>query len=254
MSGLRLIGVLAALALACQAARAEQLVSTMSNPSIAITSSFNGETLSFFGNVEPDPDSRQVPQGPFGVVIVVIGPSADRVVRLKTAELGFWMNTSQVVFKTFPTYYHLLASGPLDRIAAPQMLDALKILPEDQPAKAAPADEPDAAAFGKHLVRLMREEGLFGVDEGAIKFLSTTTYAGRLNLPADIQSGLFIARTYLFKDGQLIAQSGESFTINTIGFERFLGKTAHEQPLLYGLASVILALGTGWLAGVAFKR
>ena len=39
-----------------------------------------------------------------------------------------------------------------------------------------------------------------------------------------------------------------------IGFERFLGLAAQQQPLLYGLVCVILALFTGWLGGVVFRR
>lgn len=238
----------------CTYANAEQLVSTVSNPSIAITSSFNGETLTFFGTIEPDPGATQRLSGPYDVVIVVIGPSSDRVARLKTNELGIWINTQQVVFKTFPTYYQVLASGPLDRITDRATLDAAAILPEAQPAKSAPSDTPGTREFGAELVRLMEQRGLFGVDEAAVKFLSNTTYSARLDLPGNIQSGLFIAQTYVFKDGLLIAKAGESFSISTTGFERLVGATARENPLVYGLVSVVLALGTGWLAGVAFKR
>ena len=39
-----------------------------------------------------------------------------------------------------------------------------------------------------------------------------------------------------------------------IGFERFLALSAVQQPALYGLICVILALFTGWLGGVIFKR
>jgi uncharacterized protein (TIGR02186 family) len=240
--------------LAGTAGRAEQLVSTISNPSIAVTSNFNGESLSFFGNVEPDPDAKGQLQGPYDVVIVIIGPSTDRAARLKTNELGLWMNTRQVVFHTFPTYYQLLASGPLERIVDPAALEKLAILPEDQPAKSAPPDDPDAATFGQELTRLMQQKGLFGVNEGAVKFLSATTYEARLQLPGNIQNGLFITQTYLFKNGQPVAQTGESFSINTTGFERFVGATARENPVLYGLISALLAIGTGWLGGVLFKR
>jgi hypothetical protein len=33
-----------------------------------------------------------------------------------------------------------------------------------------------------------------------------------------------------------------------------LGLAAVDHPLLYGLAAVILALFTGWLGGVVFRR
>jgi hypothetical protein len=38
------------------------------------------------------------------------------------------------------------------------------------------------------------------------------------------------------------------------GFENFVYVMSRQQPLLYGIACVLLALGTGWLAGVVFRR
>ena len=38
------------------------------------------------------------------------------------------------------------------------------------------------------------------------------------------------------------------------GFENFVFVASRQQPLLYGLVCVVLALGTGWLAGVVFRR
>jgi len=248
--------VLAALALLLMlagAARAEGLVSTVSNANIAITSSFDGETLSLFGNVEPDPGQGAV-QGPFDIIIVVIGPSVDRVARLKTNRLGLWMNTEQVEFNPFPTFFHVLASNPLKKITDEQTLTAERILPETQAQVSAVPQSLHVERFGTELVRLMTARGLFGVDEEAVRFLSPTAYVAQLTLPGDISNGLFITQTYLFKNGQLIARRGDSFAVNKTGFERFLFTASHDYPLLYGLTCVVLALATGWLGGVIFRR
>ena len=58
----------------------------------------------------------------------------------------------------------------------------------------------------------------------------------------------------MFKDGQIIARKSEGFAVRKIGFERFLALASVQQPLLYGIVCVILALFTGWLGGVLFKR
>jgi uncharacterized protein (TIGR02186 family) len=100
----------------------------------------------------------------------------------------------------------------------------------------------------------MNARGLFGINETGVKFLSPTAYVAQLTLPADISNGLFITQTYLFKNGKLLAKRGDSFAVNKTGFERFLFTSSREYPLLYGLVCVILAVGTGWLGGVIFKR
>ncbi len=38
------------------------------------------------------------------------------------------------------------------------------------------------------------------------------------------------------------------------GFEQAITNLAHRQPALYGLATVVVACFTGWLAGVALRR
>jgi len=247
------IAVAFALTLGAGAAKAEDLVSTVSNPNIAITSNFDGETLSLFGNVEPD--SNQVAaKGPYDVIIVITGPSVDRVARLKTNNFGLWMNTEQVEFNPFPTYFHVLSSNPLLKITDEQILEANRILPDAQARVSAVPQSLHVERFGAELIRLMSAKGLFGQNEVGVKFLSPTAYVAQLTLPGDITNGLFITQTYLFKDGKLLAKRGDSFAVNKTGFERFLFTSAQEYPLLYGLTCVLLAIGTGWLGGVIFRR
>ena len=63
-------------------ALAERLVSSISRTEVSITSSFQGETLTFFGNIEPEAGAAQpFVTGPYHVIIVVSGPLQDRVVR-----------------------------------------------------------------------------------------------------------------------------------------------------------------------------
>ena len=52
--------------------------------------------------------------------------------------------------------------------------------------------------------------------------------------------------------GAVLVKDG--WAVQSIGFERFLALSAVQQPLLYGLVCVVLALFTGWLGGVLFKR
>ena len=234
-------------------ARAETLVSTVSNPNIAITSSFDGETLSLFGNVEPDEGKSGV-KGPFDVIIVITGPSVDRVARLKTNNFGLWINTEKVEFQPFPTYFQVLGSTPLEKITSHETLEAERILPDAQTRISANPASLHVDRFGKELVALMTTKGLFGINEEGVKFLSPTAYVAQLTLPADISNGLFITQTYLFRNGVLLAKRGDSFAVNKTGFERFLFTSSRDQPLLYGITCVLLAIGTGWLGGAIFRR
>jgi hypothetical protein len=47
---------------------------------------------------------------------------------------------------------------------------------------------------------------------------------------------------------------GTSFVIAKVGFEQRLFDLSRSAPLLYGLAAVALALVTGYVGGVVFRR
>jgi len=250
----RLLAIAALLALTVPA-QAERLVSMVSRDQVAITSSFSGETLTLFGNVEPDVGAANtVISGPYHVIITVTGPLQTLVARHSQPVLGVWMNTEQAVFRNFPSYYHVLASAPLTDITSPEELDALAITPDDQVAQTSPPPTLQGMRLGRELIRLMTEQGLVGVNPNGVVFRSGTLYAAQVTLPSNVPPGPYLVHTMLFKNGELIAQRSEGFSVRKIGFERFLGQAATEFPLLYGIVCVILALFTGWLGGVVFRR
>lgn len=236
-------------------AQGARLVSTLSTDTVQITSSFTGQTLSLFGNIEPDAGSGQrFIEGPFHVVIVVVGPTMQRVARKKSNFFGLWINTEQVIFDDFPGYFRVLSSGRLADITDATTLAVEDILPEAQPRHSETAGWWDSMVFGRELVRLMGARNLFGVDENAVNFQSDTVYSARLTLPSDIPPGPYLARTFVFKNGQIIARHSEGFGVRKIGFERFLGTAARQYSLAYGIACVAIAIFVGWLGGIVFKR
>lgn len=235
--------------------QAERLVSQLSNDTIEITSSFDGERMTFFGSIVPDAGSEQRHvEGPFHVIIVVMGPTQDRVAREMTHNFGIWLNTDQVVFRNFPSYFQVLSSGRLLDITDITTLSTEYILPESHTIVPNEAGWWKTAIFGRELVRLMTEQGLFGVSENAVNFLSNNFYSAQLTLPSNAPPGPYLALTYVFKNGEVIARRSEGFAVRKIGFERFVALSAVQQPFFYGLVCVVLALFTGWLGGVIFKR
>ena len=245
---------LVALLLATPAA-AERLVSQVSNETIEITSSFDGERMNFFGSIAPDAGSEdKFVTGPFHVVIVVLGPTQNRVAREKTHNFGIWLNTDKVEFDNFPSYLHVLSSARLTDITDITTLTSNAIVPEAYTMAASTSDWWKTEIFSRELVRLMSQEGLFGVQENAVNFLSENFYSARLTLPSNAPPGPYVALTFVFKDGQVIARKSEGFSVRKIGFERFIALSAVQQPLLYGVICVLLALFTGWLGGAIFKR
>lgn len=234
---------------------AERLVSVVSDKLVSIDSTFSGETLTLFGNVEPELDSGQrYVEGPFDVIVVIQGPAQDRVTRRKTRQLGVWLNTEQLAFKSIPSFFWVLASDELTDIASSELLTVEGILPETRPQLTVVQGSGDPRTFGAEMVRLMTEAGLYGVNPRGVHFQSETLYSAQVSLPADVPNGNFLARTYLFKNGEIASMRAEGFSVRKTGFEQFLNLSARQYPWAYGIACVIVAIFTGWLGGVVFRR
>lgn len=243
----------AMLALIAFPAKAERLVSTLSSQQVLITSSFDGTVLSLFGSIEGD-TAEQVATGPYNVLIVIEGPRQDRVTRVKTSNFGIWSNTDHVNFEHFPSFYAVVSSGRLENIIDPAVLNQYAVLPIDQARAASQTTGLKGERFAGELVRLMEKEGHFVTREDGIRFLSDTAYAMNITLPSDVANGPFSVHTFVFKNKLLVADRSEGFVVRKSGFENFVFVASRQQPLLYGIVCVLLALGTGWLAGVVFRR
>lgn len=243
----------AMLILAAVPVAGEKLVSTLANQQVLITSSFDGAVVSMFGSIEAETPGEDL-SGPYNVIVIITGPLQDRVARIKTNRFGIWTNTDDVTFQHFPSFYAVVSSGRLDSIADPSVLQQFTVPLLDQARHAAQTDGLKGERFSQELVRLMQEEGHFVLREDGIRFLSPTAYAVNVILPSDVANGPFIVRTLVLKDGQLVADNSAGFSVRKSGFENFVFTASRQQPLLYGIVCVILALGTGWLAGVVFRR
>lgn len=241
--------------MAISASPAQRLASALSSNTVSVDSSFSGETLTIFGNIEPDigSDVRIEDEG-YHIIILVQGPAIDRLARRKRSNLGIWLNTEQVLFKAFPSYFWIISSSRIENIASLEVLEEQGLLPQSQPRLVSSSGNGNAAELGKQLVRLMRDEGLYGVRENGVVFRSRTLYSASLSLPANVPNGDFLAQTFLMKDGKVIAKKAQGFSVRKTGFERLVGTTAKTTPLVYGLVCVLLAMFTGWLGGVVFRR
>ena len=87
-----------------------------------------------------------------------------------------------------------------------------------------------------------------------MSFISDAIFRTAVWIPANVPVGDYRVAAYLFSNGALLASTGDRITISKTGFEQNLSDFAHGRPLTYGLACVALALFTGWLGGVIFRR
>lgn len=245
----RLLTVLLAALLGATHANAQELplVTDMSQSTISITSSFTGTDILLFGTVD----------GPGDVVVVVQGPREDLVVRRKAKVGGIWMNRRAVTFHSVPAYYAVASSAPLDEIAPLAVRAQYRLggafLDFAVGANTRQLAGAELIAFREAVLRNKRRDELYVENEGSVRFRDRL-FRTSLEFPASAPEGDYTVKTYLVRDGQVVEEQSTPLSIRKAGLERTIFDLANEQPALYGVIAIIIALFSGWLAATAFRR
>lgn len=249
---MRLAAILLALcALALPAPAQEEVVADLSQNRVSITADFVGSEILVFGAVK-----REAPIQPeqLGVIVTVAGPWQSVMVRRKSRVAGIWANSASVEIDRAPSFYAVATSAPIADI----LLEIEDLRYAITPRRAirsvgAPEDIIDSPRFTSALIRVRESAGLYQMDEGAVDLAEDTLFSTSIELPANIVEGNYAVRIFLTRDGEVITTYRTRIFVQKVGLERFLYTLAHEQPFLYGLLALVLAVGAGWGASTAFR-
>ena len=254
---LTVAGIVLGAALAGSPAQAERLIVSVSNHRVTVTPNYSGEELVLFGSVEKDAQT-QASRTNYDLVVTVSGPRADMVTRRKERKFGIWINTDARQFLKVPSYLAVFSNRPFDAIASPEVQrrqqlglnnvlltqrvgpDYADVVPED--------------AFRSAFVRLRSEHRLYRENTSAVTFLTPTLFRTGIPLPGEVPIGTYDVEIKLFADGALVTRTETAFEIVKVGFEQFIATTARQNGLLYGLVTAFMALMTGWMASIVFRK
>jgi uncharacterized protein (TIGR02186 family) len=238
-------------------ARAERLIVSVSNHRVTVTPNYSGEELVLFGSVEKD-DKTPANPGNYDLVVTVSGPRADMVTRRKERRFGIWVNNDYRQFLKVPTYLAIFSNRPFEAIAPPevqrrQQLGLNNVLLTQ---RVGPdyADVVPNDAFRSAFVRLRAQHGLYREATSAVTFLTPTLFRTGIPLPGEVPIGTYDVDIKLFANGALVTRTDTAFEIVKVGFEQFVATTAHQNGFAYGLVTAFMALMTGWMASIVFRK
>jgi uncharacterized protein (TIGR02186 family) len=258
MSARRTIALAGAtlLALATPAA-AERLVSTLSTSRVLIASNFTGADVVLFGSVERDAQTV-ARRGGYDIVVTVTGPRESVVTFRKERVAGVWVNADSRTFVKAPSYLVVLANRTINDIADVNTLRrtqtglARTLLPQEIGGDIADSirDDPFRQAF----LRLKIDQRLYAEQQNGVTFLTPALFRATIPIPDNAPTGSYEVDVKLFADGALLARTQTAMEVVKVGFEQLVANAARDHGLLYGLATAMMALLTGWFASVVFRK
>jgi hypothetical protein len=234
------------LALLSGPAAAERLVVALSTEIVRIASNFAGDSISLFGVIERRGAVSRT--GPYEVVVIVKGPPERVLVQKRERVFGIWVNDAGEVFEAIPAYYGLFTTPGASAL----------VMEEEGPA-ADPSlrwlgGYDERAELRRAIAQRRKTTGLYIEDLDAVIKLTDTFFRTEIPLPSVVNDGPYEVDVILYSDGVPLDTTKTRFLIAKVGFEQRLFEMSRDEPLVYGLAAVLLALVTGYVGGVVFRR
>jgi uncharacterized protein (TIGR02186 family) len=230
--------------------RAEEIVSGVSTSGVSITTNFNGTAIMVYGAAireAPPPEDSLL-----DVIVTVEGPPTPLVIRKKERVAGIWLNRGALVVASAPSFYAVATTGDLDTtLSAAADAEYHITIPSTIEAFRGKADQGD---YLEALQRIRAATGQYKLAKNSVLLLRQALFRTDITLPANLVEGDYRVRIFLTRKGEVIDSQENVIAVEKAGLERWLYNLAMQQPLIYGVISLVLAMVAGWGASEAFRR
>lgn len=232
-------------------AAGEDIVAGLSQNRVAITADFEGSEILIYGAVKRE---SPVPDGQLHVIITVEGPATPITVRRKDRRAGIWINSESVEIDSAPSFYAVATTGRLkDILSDTENLRHQITIPRAIRSVGISEQARNAPDFVDALIRVREAENRYRLSEQTVQFTEATLFRTDVLLPANLTEGLYLVRIFLTRDGRVVDTIERQINVRKEGLERFLFNLSRDQPLIYGLLSLMIAVGAGYAASAIFR-
>jgi len=232
-------------------ARAEEVVLGLSQDTVSISTNFEGSEILIFGAIKRETPAEAEP---LQVVIAVAGPQRPLTVWRQDRKFGIWVNSDAVEVDAAPSFYVVATSAPWKKaISDTEDLRHQISIPRAIRSVGAPMEVPDAQSFTEAVIRIRTAEGQYQLRENTVNVREQTLFDTSIQMPANLTEGAYITRIFLTRGGAVVSSYETVIDVRKVGLERWLYTLSRQQPLVYGLMSLFIAIAAGWGASATFR-
>lgn len=232
--------------------RAEEVVLGLSQDQVSISTNFDGSEIIIYGAIKREAPILQ--DEPLQVIVTISGPQAPITVRRKDRVLGIWVNTDAMDVSAAPSFYAIATSAPWEEVLneADDLRHTVSI-PRRIRSIGAWSQVANPQEFIDALVRIRMDNGLYVLAEGSVDLRESTLFNTSIHMPANLTEGEYETRVFLTRGGKVVSKYETSIDVRKVGLERWLFNLSRQQPLIYGLLSLAIAIAAGWGASAIFR-
>ena len=224
------------------------VVSDIDKSEVELSTRFDGTSLLVFGALSPENDNTSL-------LVEVIGPSTSVDITKKVQIWGIWVNKKIAQFRDIPSFYKISISNPEHPILKEIEYQKLKSIFYDfLDITSISEEENRTKQYYNEFTRLKKKLGNLSTFEEKINIIDKKLFSHKVSLPKKIHPGIYkIKMTLIDQQGMELTQSEQSVKVSKVGVQEFLSSNSKNNPVFYGLFSVILALFSGFSAAQLFR-
>jgi len=224
------------------------LIIDSSTNEVKVSSSFIGTDVMVFGTANDKDD----------IIVVITGPTETAIVRKKGRVSGIWINKEKLEFREIPGFYAIASTRPLSEITETDELKRQKIGIHNVITTASLNSKDKNIktfkSFKDALVRGQKTKGLYLDMPLTIDVVSKRLFKTTFHFPNNMTTGIYTVKVFAFQKKRLVSMVSKTISVEKIGIGADVFKFAKEQSALYGLLAILIAVLSGWIASVIFRK
>ena len=224
------------------------VISDIDKSDIELSTRFDGTSLLVFGALSPEGDKTSL-------LVEVVGPPTSVDIRKKVKIWGIWVNKKIAQFRNIPSFYQISTSNPEHPILKEIEYQRLKSIFYDfLETTSISEDKTSAEQYYGELTRLKKKLGNLSTFEESINIIDNKLFSYKVNLPKKIHPGIYKIRlTLIDQKGIALSKSEQRVNVSKVGIQEFLSSNSKNNPVFYGMFSVMIALLLGFSAAQLFR-
>lgn len=212
---------------------------------------YHGSTMSVRGTSDPGVD----------LIIKLASPDGHEVLKQKGKVAGvLWMNVGTLKLENAPGVYFLHSTRNIEDILSREEMEKYTIGYQalQKHMKMNPiSDEKEKEKWFNEFVRFKENSRLYSISTSKV---SLTEKDGKGNYyiltewPYQVPPGAYTVMVYAVKDKKVVETAQSSITVEQVGVVKTLANMAKNNGVLYGIISIVAALGAGFGVGMIFRK